>query len=147
MVGIGCRSSKTADPSASLGMTKGRGRFDRPWLPVEQNRRSLGFARDEKGEGDALIGLGCRSSKTAGPSTALRCRVDNSVGFRRDEKRLLFSNHLHGSFARPFVIPSEAEGSAVQWTFLGKVLFYWGKAKLNRSLPEAMATYWLPPTA
>src|SRR5271156_4606804 len=87
----------------------------------------------------------------------------------------------HGSVALPFVIPSVAEGSAVQYFGPNEFVIpteayaiklhknsggaWWrdprlmrfvdasihrhgadGKAKLNKSLPEAMATYCLPPT-
>jgi hypothetical protein len=80
------------------------------------NCRSLGFARDDKGKGDALVGIGCWLSKTAGPSTALRSgRDDNSVArnrFRRDDG-CCSPTVLHGSVALLFVIPSEAERSAV----------------------------------
>ncbi len=38
-----------------------------------------------------------------------------------DENRLLSSNRYHGSVALSFVIPSEAEGSAVPRTSLGNV--------------------------
>jgi hypothetical protein len=49
------------------------------------NRRSLGFARDDKGKGDSSL---------------------ESVCWAEDMKMV-------GSAALPFVIPSEAEGSAV----------------------------------
>ena len=58
---------RTADPSASLGMTKGGTVF---WSGLEAdggNCRSLGFARDDKGGNSVLVkhrmldGENCRS--------------------------------------------------------------------------------------
>jgi hypothetical protein len=38
-----------------------------------------------------------------------------------DEKRIVSSHHFYGTTTLPFVIPSEAEGSAVPRTFPGNV--------------------------
>jgi hypothetical protein len=61
-----------------------------------QNRRSLGFARDDKGESGVSIESGCSDGAWS---------VTN----------------FHGNVALPFVIPSEAEGSAVLKTSPGNV--------------------------
>jgi hypothetical protein len=58
------------------------------------NRGSLGFARDDKGGG---------TSKKSG------CWAEGAF----HEKRLLAAVGLSATAAVPFVIPSEAEGSAV----------------------------------
>ena len=50
---------RTADPSASLGMTKGGTVF---WSGLDAdggNCRSLGFARDDKGGNSVLVSIGC----------------------------------------------------------------------------------------
>jgi hypothetical protein len=57
------------------------------------NCRSLGFARDDKGKGDGCMESGC----------------------------LGLANTLYGTVVLSFVIPSEAEGSAVPRTFHGNV--------------------------
>jgi hypothetical protein len=69
-----------------------------------RNRRSLGYARDDKGYGGAFI----KSSPLGGPKA-----VENS--------RPLHFAPLNGRATLPFVIPSEAEGSAVQRTRTGNV--------------------------
>jgi hypothetical protein len=68
------------------------------------NRRSLGFARDDKGKDDASMECGYWY------------------------KRLPYGIALVGSAAVPFVIPSEAEGSAVQRTRLGNVFSTGGES-------------------
>ena len=50
---------RTADPSATLGMTKGRMVLRFSVVVGEENRRSLGYARDDKGEDGASVQCGC----------------------------------------------------------------------------------------
>jgi hypothetical protein len=58
-----------------------------------------------------------------------------------------------GRIAFSFVIPPApaSRGSVADLSRgaveVSAVLLYWGKAKVNRSLPDAMATYCVPPTA
>src|ERR1700735_5605450 len=50
---------RTADPSASLGMTKGRMALRFSVAVDAENCRSLGYARDDKGEDGASVQCGC----------------------------------------------------------------------------------------
>jgi hypothetical protein len=91
---------RTADPSTSVGMTKGRAVLRseiRCWL----SRRSLHFGRDDKGEGGASVRNQMLVERTADPSTSvgmtkgravlrseIRCWLSRrSLHFGRDDKR------------------------------------------------------------
>jgi hypothetical protein len=65
------------------------------------NCRSLGFARDDKGEGGG--------------------DMEGGGWTQVEEKRLLSSDRSPRNRFLSFVIPSEVEGSAVQRTFRGNV--------------------------
>jgi hypothetical protein len=99
------------------------------------NRRSLGFARDDKGDGGVSIESGHWDGGTAGPSTALRSG--------RDDTSFLYglAAALIGSAAVPFVIPSEAEGSAVSPSPIAHIN---GSATLNFVIPTGAYPDFLP---
>jgi hypothetical protein len=94
----------TADPSASLGMTKERATVSREWL------------LDLQGSCVVPENAGSRSRNRIVISTGV------AVGLRpsQDEKkRLGTATVFYGAVALSFVIPGEAEGSAVPRTFRG----------------------------
>ena len=81
--GCGCWEWATADPSASLGMTKVGGCVSpERWLPGEGNCRSLGFARDDKGGAAAFLrSVGCWEWGTADPSASLGMTKSGQLRF------------------------------------------------------------------
>jgi hypothetical protein len=70
------------------------------------NRRSLGSARDDKGEGEAPLTIRCWSN-----DTVTSVQQQHIATFSRFEQEPA----LQESVGLPFVIPSEAEGPAVSF--------------------------------
>jgi hypothetical protein len=136
----------TADPSAALGMTKGRAAISFTSHAGQANSRSLHYAPPDflwnlvasvfapvqrgRKSGFAPVGmtilLGRRSYPEKSPDfqTTLSFRPELSWACRPPKvmkNAFCPATALHGSVTLPFVIPSEAEGSAVPRTIPGNV--------------------------
>jgi len=108
-----------------------------------RNCRSLGFARDDKGKGNGSMDSGgCTEAFSwkcgIHRKTKLSSRPERSVVQRSAVHLLGPAPTFYGTVALSFVIPSEAEGSAVPRTFLGNTEF---TIKQNCHLDRSVAQW------
>jgi hypothetical protein len=89
-----------------------------------RNCRSLGYARDDKGKGEASMESGCRT-EVDGILSSKQNHLDRELPWACGPPRVMKNGlgpatTFYGTAALSFVIPSEAERSAVPQAFLEK---------------------------